>query len=167
MNLIYENRNEKVGNIVIDNAKIIFRNFAGAPSKYNRAGDRNFCVVIEDPEFAETLNRDGWNIKKRMPRDEGDDPLYYLQVKVAFNAYPPQIKMYTKKKVTDLNEETISGLDYAGIENVDLTIRPYTYEVSGRSGISAYLKYMHVTIEEDHHASKYDKYYTDEDEMSF
>ena len=166
-NIIYKNDDDRIGNIVISNARLIFRNFSGKPSKFNRQGDRNFCVVIDDPEMAELFARDGWNIKKRMPRDEGDDPLYYLQVKVAFNAYPPEVNMYTRKKVSKLNEDSIDQLDYVTIEKVNLTIRPFSYEVSGRSGISAYLKYLHVTIEEDYHASEYERYYTDEDEMPF
>ena len=119
---------KNVPNIIIENARIIFRNFRGEESKYNRAGNRNFCVIIEDSEQAEKLSNDGWNVRLLAPRDEDEEPRHYIQVAVSFENIPPKVYMIT---------------------------RPYSWEVNGKTGIKAYLKTMYVTIEEDEFAEKY------------
>jgi len=153
-------------NVTIEGARIIFRNFKGEATQFNRAGDRNFCVVL-DPDTAEMLRADGWNVKYKDPREEGDDPLIYLKVKVAFGNYPPTIKQITSGGATRLDEDTVMVLDTAAIENVDLIISPYEYEVNGKHGVAAYLKKMYVTIAEDDLDKKYARFESDEEGVPF
>lgn len=146
--------NQRIPNISVENARIIFRNFAGKESKFNAKGKRNFCLVL-DNDVAEDLKDIGWNIKYLSPRDPDDVPQAYLQVAVAFDNFPPKIWLITGGKKTELNEETVSVLDYAEIENVDVIVRPYIWEVNGKSGVKAYVKNMYVTIAENEFEKKY------------
>ena len=144
----------------MENARLIFRNFEGREEKYNRKGDRNFGLIIEDSEVAQQLAEDGWNIKELTPKntDDYDDTpevIYWLPVTVRFDNVPPKVMLVTRRKKTRLNEDNINTIDYANIAKVDLTVTPYDWEVNGKSGTKAYLQTMYVTINEDEFADKY------------
>jgi len=141
-------------NIVIENARLLFRNFSGVESKFNPAGRRNFCVVI-NPELVQTLKEDGWNVKFLNPRDPEDEPTPYLQVSLSYAYYPPKIFLVNSHGKTLIDESTVNMLDWAEIENVDLIVRPYAYEIAGRNGIKAYVKSMYITLAEDEFDQKY------------
>lgn len=143
------------GILQIDDAKIIYRNFSGAGSKFNREGDRNFSVVIEDQEIADALMEEGWNVKIKLPREEGDAPFMHLPVKVKFNERGPAVYLKTGDRMNRLDEEGIDCLDDIDILGVDLDIRPYNWEVNGKTGRTAYLQSIHVTQEVDRFAERY------------
>ena len=142
---LYEN-----GVLVFQNARIIFRNFSGKPSKYNKNGDRNFCVILPTEEIARKLAEQGWNARIKAPRSDDEDPLCYISVAVNFNHRPPKIEMHTNRATITLTEETVDDLDYAEIDNIDLSINPRAWEDDdGNLHIKAYLKSMIVDLAMD------------------
>ena len=143
------------GVLQIDNATIIWRNFEGREQQYNRPGDRNFSLLIDDIEIAEALQNEGWNIKIKPPREEGDVPFMHLPVKVKFNEKGPHMYLVTNGKKVKLTEETAETLDHIDILNVDLDIRPYDWEVNGNTGRTAYLQSIEVTQDVDRFADRY------------
>lgn len=142
------------GILQIDDARIIYRNFSGVGSKFNREGDRNFAIYIPDEDMAEELKERGWNVKIKPPREDGDDPFMFLPVKIKFNDRGPSVYLVTGNKKTPLNENTVSCLDDIDILSVDLDIRPYDWEVNNKTGRTAYLQSIWVTQEVDRFASR-------------
>lgn len=141
----------------IENARLVFRNLSGKPDKFNsQGGKRNFAVVIDDPDVADNLIKEGWNIKQFKQTNEDEIPEHYLPVKVSYMNNPPHIYLCTKKSKTLLSEDTVGSLDYADISNVDIIISPYEYDVNGKTGVAAYVKTMYVTVIEDDFAAKYE-----------
>lgn len=144
------------GNILeIEDARIIYRNFAGAPSKFNREGDRNFAVIIPSEEIKDQLVEEGWNVKIKPPRDDFEDPFMFMPIKVVFNNRGPAAYVRSGDSVTRLNEDTIDMLDEIDISSVDMDIRPYDWEVNGKTGRSAYLQAINVTQNVDRFGARY------------
>lgn len=139
---------------MLENARLIFRNFSGKQNQYNPTGQRNFSILL-DEETGKKLKKDGWNVKWLKPRDEGDPDQAILPVKVKYGGKPPKICTITSSGMTVLDQFTIHTLDWASISFADILISPYNWEVGGRKGTAAYVKTMYVTLEEDELEKKY------------
>jgi hypothetical protein len=155
--------------VVMEGVRIIFRNFKGDPSQYNREGVRNFGVILPT-DVAEAMARDGWNVKTLKPTEEEKEAGVeqgppWLPVEVAFDkGRPPKIVLITSRGKTHLDEGLVDQLDWAEISidpqtqlpKCDMIVRPYFWtNAMGASGVKAYLKSMYVTIEEDDLERKY------------
>lgn len=140
------------GILQIDDARIIYRNFSGVGSKFNREGDRNFAVIIDSQDVADALVDEGWNVKIKPPREDGDEPFMFLPVKIKFSDRGPNVYLATGTRMNKLDEDSISCLDDIDILGVDLDIRPYDWEVNGKTGRTAYLQSIKVIQELDRFA---------------
>ncbi len=147
-------------NRTLEDIVIAFRNFAGKEAMYNSQGDRNFAIILE-PEVAESMLRDGWNVKYLKPRDEGDEAQPYIQVSVSYKNRPPKICLVTSKSMTYLTEDEVEMLDWVDIETADVTLNPYDWSVNGKSGTKAYLQALYIKIVEDYLQQKWATYIED------
>lgn len=158
----------------IEGAEIWGLNFSGEQSRYNRAGDRNFCVNL-DKELGKILEEEGWNIKWRMPENEGEEPdSAYVQIKVNFNVPNPRLRpriyVISKERGTKtlINEEIVDAIDRydiitnsSGNKIADIEVRPRPWSMDdGKSGVKAYLSEMYIDINE----SCFDRKYADFEE---
>lgn len=142
------------GQLSIEHARIWGRNFAGEAGRYNKAGDRNFLLNIDDEDLALRLKEDGWNVKRGKPREDDPDyePNYYIQIAVNYNsARPPRIIVKKGSKLQVLDEENVGTLDSAMVKDAAVVINPYVWRRDDGSigGIKGYLQSMLVTVEED------------------
>lgn len=146
------------GELKLANVRIGFRNLEGREGQYNRKGERSFVVFL-DSVTAENLLSQGWNVKYPKPNPEiapeEDIREPHIQVAVAFENFAPDVYMIANNNPTKLDENSISTLDWAELENVDLVIRPYQWSVQGNSGTKAYLKKGYFTIVSDQFTDKY------------
>ena len=144
-------------NIYFENAEITFKNFSGRPTKYQRQeGFRTFSVVVDDPDMAQHLSEDGWNVRILRPRNEDDTPKYVLDVSINFNFWKkPEIYMICDGHKTKLDEEDLDILDGADIITSDIVVRPRLWDDNGTTRIKAYLQELYVTIQQSRFAAKY------------
>lgn len=143
-------------NITIEDAQIAFRNFSGREDKFNKAGDRNFAILLDEP-LAEEMLRAGWNVKHLKARDD-EPPQAYIQVALSFKNRPPKILILTSKNKTYLSEDEVETLDWVDIHTADVTLNPYEWDVNGKTGVKAYVSTLVFRIVEDYLVDKWDNW---------
>lgn len=154
-----------LGNVTIEDAQLVLRNFTGKPGDFNAEGDRNTGVILP-ADLAQAMIEDGWPVKKFKDSPDGGEGDYWIPVSVKYRdkmgqmlRTPPRIVMITEtrngRNRTPLGEEEVEMLDWANIKSADIIIRPYEYLVSGRAGVKAYVQSLFANVELDALEQKY------------
>lgn len=141
----------------VDDARIMFRNFAGAEGRYNQKGRRNFCLQLDD-ESSKLLEDDGFNVKVLEPRDEDGTPIHYIKVNVNMDSVRPPIIQYKNNHgIMDLDENTIIKLDDASFRELHIEFNAYrrTDEATRITTTTAYVSKILAVIEEDEFESRF------------
>ena len=155
--MAFNNRNNP-SDLMIEDAKLLFTNFAGSPTRYNSEGGKREFSVALPLNLVEDLERDGWNVKYRKNADGEFDPERpYLGVKVSYKFRAPAIWLITGGRKQLMTEDTGGTLDNITIKTTDVVIHPSVYDVRGQQGISAYVKELYVVMDDESasFASKY------------
>lgn len=148
--------------IIIEGARIKFKNFAGEARQYNPAGQRNFVLCLPD-DLAQQLTAEGWNVKWKPGRHPEDPDEAQLVVKVKYNesgddhSRDPIAYLIQGRRKIALDGRTVATLDRLAPLNIDLVVRPYVWDINGNVGITAYLDEIYYTAVEGL-SSKYADY---------
>lgn len=155
--MAFNNRNNP-SDLMIEDAKLLFTNFAGSPTRYNKEGGKREFSVALPLNLVEDLEKDGWNVKYRKNADGEFDPERpYLGVKVSYKFRAPAIWLIAGGRKQLMTEDTVGTLDNITIKTADVVIHPSVYDVRGQQGISAYVKELYVVMDDESasFASKY------------
>lgn len=155
--MAFNNRNNP-SDLMIEDAKLLFTNFAGSPTRYNSEGGKREFSVALPLDLVEDLEKDGWNVKYRKNADGEFDPERpYLGVKVSYKFRAPAIWLITGGRKQLMTEDTVGTLDNITIKTADVVIHPSVYDIRGQQGISAYVKELYVMMDDESasFASKY------------
>lgn len=141
----------------ITDAKLMFRNFAGeVRSKYDKAGEGNFSVIIPDDKTANELMHRGWYVRVKPAREEGEEPLRTLKIKVGGKGKHPNFILVTNGIANEIDFENIGMLDKVNIISADIIVSPYRWTMdNGDSGITPYLQTIEITQALDPIMEKY------------
>lgn len=138
------------GNLRVENAAVIFRNFSGAPTNFNPQGGKRTFSLCLNKEWADILKQDGWNVKERQI-DDGE-VIYHTEIVVNENSqYPPHLYLLSefmgKKTLTLLQPDQYRKLDQDMIVNLDMEIHPFEHGRGTAGSKKGYLKNLWATLQ--------------------
>lgn len=135
--------------LTLRDVKIKYRNFAGKPNTFGST-ERNFAVVLPE-EVAKQLAADGWNVKERPGREEGDPPSFHLPVAVGYKvSRKPKVVLVGSKGQTPLGEDLVELADMVNIDFCRMIIRARHWtNPKGDTGVKAWLQSLYIHIIED------------------
>ena len=147
--------------ISIENTRFIFKtNFSGDPARDTYGSDaRRANIIISDPQQAEELLAEGFNVKQTKPRDDDEnfEPTYFVAINVNYDSsWPPKIYLVSgDAEPVPLDEESIDILDKIYVINVNAVLNPYHNQKTGRCSLYVRTMYVEQDIEDDPFAMKY------------
>lgn len=134
--------------VKVENARIVFRNFAGKERKNNKEGERTFCVVLDDAT-AEQLIKYKWDVQYIPGINDEDKPTPYVQVTIDPNAFFPSIVLLDAMCRKIVDEESVTRLNKEKILRADVTMVGYPWVVGSHRSVRVYLEELIATIEEN------------------
>lgn len=145
----------------IENTRLMFPNFSGAPDRFNQTPKPNASVVVP-PEMVQELTGRGFRIRHLDAREgfEDDNGLDLLVVKASYGGRgdPKIVLLMAEDGALPqewsrrlLSAEEINEIDRLDVDYVDITFTPYEF----RGFTSAYIDSMYVVCRPDRLMSKY------------
>ena len=161
------------GDLNVENAAIVYKNFAGDPTRVNPAGGKRTFALVLNEEYAVRLVNQGWNVKvkeikdqfeegdksltvsyfdyDRNYREQFDNAMIYTEIVVNENAtYPPRIYKVTEldgnKSMIEVPPAQYYRLDKEELFSIDIVIHPYQHgrSIANPDAKKGYLKSMYA-----------------------
>jgi len=163
--------------VTIENATIMYSktspNFAGKAHDFNVAGNRNFCMFIEDSDLAISMKDAGWDVRRLEPREDHpeDTGKYFIPVTVKYKdrygnpvKNPPQVYIVKSNgKAVPISENAVGTLDNKQIKYIDIILSPSTKD---DGTYKAYANTIYVVVEENRLSEKYALEEVPEDDLA-
>ena len=123
-------RNTKIITLDVKGSNIIFRNFSGKGLKYNREGNRNFCVTLDGTAAEDIFKNNNIAVKQLGAEFEG---VKFVSIKI------PRAFDYKVPKEEE-TESIYYMLDNRNIEKAVITTEIFKYDINDKSYACLYLK---------------------------